>query len=418
MSMSTTTDLTVYERIKDPLAAVKELGKAIAKSKMFGCENIEQGEVFALECLSRKCPPLSLAEDYHVIEGKLSMRADAMLARFLESGGRHRVVQRNADGAVIELKVGRETEQFSYSWEEAQAAGAHLTKGGKPLPTWSTPRGRMQMLWARVISDGVRTMAPQVCRGKYTPEDLGYADPREAATVAGQDEIEAEYEVKVVDGDSTPCDAASVQPEPTTAVDAATATVAPGGTTEQEHIDSGADSGGEIPMCNQQQRDRLNWLCMELDEGANDGRFHKSVKAALVKDGVSSMLSWTFQRASEVIVKLEQRYYQREQERKQQAVQQPAEDPATSEHDDDRISKAIEADLRQRLVEYEQVKAGVCGLVKSWLDSIGKQRLAELTVKEARALRQALEGKQIDDFFADVLAKGRQVAEAVEQRGK
>jgi len=41
---------------------------------------------------------------------------------------------------------------------------------------WSTPRKRKQMLWARLVSDVVRAIAPQVVKGIYTPEEVADFD--------------------------------------------------------------------------------------------------------------------------------------------------------------------------------------------------------------------------------------------------
>ena len=61
-------------------------------------------------------------------------------------------------------------------------------KDGKTYKdNWATPRSRMQMLWARVVSDGVRTMAPEICSGIYTPEEtadiVGVAYDTDASTL-------------------------------------------------------------------------------------------------------------------------------------------------------------------------------------------------------------------------------------------
>lgn len=183
------TELTIYDRFPDGMAAVKQLGHAIAASKMFGAETPAQGEVFALECLARRIPPLMLAENYHVIFGKLSMKAEAMLARFEELGGKYRVIERSADRAAIELTRDGQKQTFSLTWPEAQQepfvyeAGKGVKeaevialiakKTPPPLKAkYATPRARTQMLWARVVSDGVRTMNPGVVSGTYTPEEV------------------------------------------------------------------------------------------------------------------------------------------------------------------------------------------------------------------------------------------------------
>jgi hypothetical protein len=53
---------------------------------------------------------------------------------------------------------------------------------GKELKTnWSTPIGRQDMLWARVVSRGVRKLAPGVVCGRYTPEEISDFVPAETA---------------------------------------------------------------------------------------------------------------------------------------------------------------------------------------------------------------------------------------------
>lgn len=48
----------------------------------------------------------------------------------------------------------------------------------------------MQMLWARVVSDGVRAMAPEVVAGYYTPEELDESDG-DADQSAGKRKVKA-----------------------------------------------------------------------------------------------------------------------------------------------------------------------------------------------------------------------------------
>jgi hypothetical protein len=154
------TELSIYDRISNPLDAIKMLGGAIAKSRIFGCETPDQGIILAWECLVRRVAPLSLKETYHLIStGKgvaLTMRADAMLAGFLMLGGTHRIIRRDGDMASIELtKASGESQTFSCTFDEAQAAGFTDGKDGVK-DNWSSPRQRMQMLWARVVSDDWR----------------------------------------------------------------------------------------------------------------------------------------------------------------------------------------------------------------------------------------------------------------------
>lgn len=198
------TAMTVYEQVKDPLQFIKEVGQAIHTSGMFGATGPAQGQMLAMECMVKGLPPLSLAERYHIIEGKLSMKADAMLAAFRHLGGEHEQLQRNEDGAEIELsmpsrltkKVVRQ--KFKLTWAEAQKEPFPYGSGGKLKKNWASPRARMQMMWARVVSDGVRAMAPEVVAGYYTPEELGGEstddEPAQQPPATGE-VIDAEYEV-------------------------------------------------------------------------------------------------------------------------------------------------------------------------------------------------------------------------------
>ena len=102
-STASPTGMTLYQQMGDPVNAVVVIGTAIAKSRLFGCETVEQGQVLALECMVRGMPPLTLAEKYHLIQGKLSMRADAMLAEFNARGGKHKIKERSPERVAITL---------------------------------------------------------------------------------------------------------------------------------------------------------------------------------------------------------------------------------------------------------------------------------------------------------------------------
>ena len=192
-------ELIVYDRMENPADFVKQMGLAILHSEMFGCTNASQGAVLALECMTRRVPPMTLAERYHIIHGRLSMRADAMLADFrAKCGGSHRIIERTADAAEIELTAGGESHRFRLTWEDAK--GEPFVYVGKESivlekiqqgrwkdlmvkAKYATPRARSQMLWARVVSDGVRAMAPEVVAGFYTPEEMDDL-PEQPARVA------------------------------------------------------------------------------------------------------------------------------------------------------------------------------------------------------------------------------------------
>lgn len=179
-------EIELYSKINNPIEGIRQVGEFFAKSGMFGCEKIEQGMVLAMACLAEKKSPLEIKRTYHLLNGELSMRADAMLAQFRSKGGKHKVLKRTADEASVELELNGDKQTFTFTWEMAKAEPfvwmKDKDKGGNPIPkkNWATPRARMQMLWARVISDGVRTLAPEIVSGVYTPEEAEDETPQPA----------------------------------------------------------------------------------------------------------------------------------------------------------------------------------------------------------------------------------------------
>lgn len=180
------TNLTAYSGVQDPLQFVKEMGQAIAASQMFGCENASQGQVLALSCLANQCDPLSLPLSYHLMHGRLVVRADEALARLVRAGGSYEIVAKSSEVATIRVSLGSRTytetlthddckgEPFYYSGKPAEIMPKLLAGKSNELKistNYATPRRRMQHLWARVCTDAVRTVAPQLVAGRYSPQE-------------------------------------------------------------------------------------------------------------------------------------------------------------------------------------------------------------------------------------------------------
>ncbi len=159
----------IYNKITDPIQAIQVMGEMIWGSGMFGCVKPEQGMVLAMTCLAEGKAPLELAKTYHIIEGKLSMRADAMLGRFLTTGGKVKWLVRN-DKEVKAVFIHSDSEvEIGCTVEEMKANGVAMGKNGLKDNWRKFPR---QMLTARCISEGVRLLAPQIVSGIYTPEEV------------------------------------------------------------------------------------------------------------------------------------------------------------------------------------------------------------------------------------------------------
>lgn len=173
--------IETYSELKD-LNSIQVLGGAIALSGMFGCNKDEQGVILALQCMAENKPPLEMAKNYHIINGKLSKRADAMLADFRKAGGKF---------VFDDLKNPKEQKatvtfedykglKVSYSIDDATEA---KLLPAKPDSAWNkTPSA---MLRARLISETLRAIAPEIVVGTYTPEEISDFDkqPVKASTV-------------------------------------------------------------------------------------------------------------------------------------------------------------------------------------------------------------------------------------------
>ncbi|MCD0459145.1 hypothetical protein [Roseiconus lacunae] len=166
------TGMTVYGSVPNLGALIDTMGESIAKSRLAGCENIDQGKVLAMTCIVRNCDPLTLLETYDIIQGRLSMKADAMLAGFESVDGKYRIIQYSPEASEIEFERNGSKLTINISWEDAQKEKWPYGKGNKIKDNWSTPIGRQDMLWARVVSRGVRRLAPSVVCGRYTPEEI------------------------------------------------------------------------------------------------------------------------------------------------------------------------------------------------------------------------------------------------------
>jgi hypothetical protein len=169
----------VYDRISDPMLAIKTLGLSIFKSGIFGLDKPEQGEILAMQCMVEKKSPLELARTYHFIQGQLAIRSDALLAKFQQAGGTVVWTERSDDKVKATFRKGTSSADIVADMKEYVGNGTALGKDGKLKDNWKKwPR---RMLTARAISEGVRLIAPECCFGTYTVEELDATPSRPVA---------------------------------------------------------------------------------------------------------------------------------------------------------------------------------------------------------------------------------------------
>lgn len=178
-------------------AHLLECGKFIAGSGMFGCSNVQQGMVMAAVCGGDLRKLQQFAETFHIIKNKLSMRADAMHARYRALGGRDKWVELTDQRASIRLTYKDNDLTFTFTMEQAERAG--LVKEDSNWVKWPE-----DMLSARVLTRGIRKVCPEATKGFYAAEELGQG----LSDFEIYDDGVLEAEFSVVDNKADP------QPEP------------------------------------------------------------------------------------------------------------------------------------------------------------------------------------------------------------
>lgn len=163
------------------------IGQELYKSQMFNIRNPSEGFVIASICDQEKISYLNFKETYTMIQGNIGKRADAILASFQEQGGKHKIKEKTADKCVIVFDFNGEKYESVCDWADLiKEPFTHTSKmpNGQPVPPnvpieqrplkdkYATPYSRRQMLFARCVSDGVRSICPLACKGRYTPEEI------------------------------------------------------------------------------------------------------------------------------------------------------------------------------------------------------------------------------------------------------
>lgn len=213
-----------------PLNSVQELqalGAILAQSRMFGADtNPAQGVVIVGMCQQEGMSWAKWSQTYNLIHGQVSKRTDAMLADFQRMGGHYKPIRRDSEGASVECNFDGTTYVSTCLWEDIKGESFTLSpKTGKLKDKYATPRSRMQMLWARAVSDGLRVVCPMCCAGVYTPEETedfaapppSYDAPQAApvAPVAPMQTIAAPMQtIEVASAEVAPAIDASVCPIP------------------------------------------------------------------------------------------------------------------------------------------------------------------------------------------------------------
>lgn len=154
---------------------VEQIGKAFVASGMFGrdIDRVSKAITKIMAGQELGMAPFAAMRAIHVIEGNATLSANTMAAMIKRSGRYdYEVKEKSATKCVIDFfetrggtrrKIGTET----FDEEEAKAAGLLNKNNWRNYPK--------SMMFARCMSNGVRTYAPDVFNGMlvYTPDEMG-----------------------------------------------------------------------------------------------------------------------------------------------------------------------------------------------------------------------------------------------------
>jgi len=182
-----------------PINEIREMAEVAAKSKMFGFKSPDEAMAIMLLCQAENLHPAIAMRDFHVIQGRPALKADAMLARFQQAGGSvkwEEYTDERVTGNFSHPNGG----SVSVTWTFEMAKKIGLT--GKD--NWRNYA--RAMLRARCVSEGVRTVYPGCVVGVYTPEEVEtFKTPSPTVKDMGEAEIVieepiSEYQLFLPDG--------------------------------------------------------------------------------------------------------------------------------------------------------------------------------------------------------------------------
>src|SRR3990172_3239142 len=147
------------------LAELEKLAWAVANSQMFGIKTVEQAMVLMAIAQAEGRPAALAARDYDIIGGRPAKKAEALLRDFLQAGGHvewHALTDDLADATFSHEAGG--TVRITWDLERAKRAGL------EKKDNWV--KYRRQMLRARCVAEGARTVCPIATGGLPTSEEL------------------------------------------------------------------------------------------------------------------------------------------------------------------------------------------------------------------------------------------------------
>lgn len=177
-----------------PFDEIQSMAAVVAKAGCFGFKSFEQAAALMLVAQADGLHPAKAATHYHIIQGRPSLTADAMLARFQQAGGKV-CWETYRDDLVCGTFTHPLGGSVSITWNIARA---------KKAGVGNLEKYPAAMLRARCISEGVRTVYPGVIVGLYTPEEVSTFDSAPAKITYVAEAQTTDVQATVVDQNQVP----------------------------------------------------------------------------------------------------------------------------------------------------------------------------------------------------------------------
>ncbi len=377
----------IYQSV-NPIDWVLKMGEVIAKSRMFSCATVEQGQGLALICLTEEISILECSRRYHVLgDGKLTMKADYMRHNFLTLGGKFEWLKDGSDGVLAQCRVSfaNQTHEVSYAIDDAKKEGIY--KAGS---RWEKAPG--DMLRARCATKAIRMVCPSAIAGMVTDEEMeaigGAAATHTAMHAATSPTVGSFTQSKEQQAKNR----AAVSPP-----------IASHPTAMTEKTDPSSLAGDGFADASQREAIQSSFDALALDDATR--------AQILGKYGVTVIRSLKREDAATLVSKLKKRLDE------QQAIvdKQPsvaataaastaavsAASPTVNESIDLQAPAREEdvARLKERIGKWEQESPGVTQKIVERLTACGFSKFRELTIEQINLLHQSVVEKNLDLFF-------------------
>lgn len=175
---------------------MQSMAKQLVAGKLFGFKSEAEAISIMLIAQAEGRSPALAVRDYHIIQGRPALKADAMLARFQQEGGVVNWVEytdAKVSGEFSHPKSSPKPVTITWTIDMAKRIGIANKDNWRNYPR--------AMLRSRCISEGVRTVYPGIAVGVYTIEEVqDFAQEKDVTPTAGAVErMSEEQRVKVTD---------------------------------------------------------------------------------------------------------------------------------------------------------------------------------------------------------------------------